>query len=75
MSADGLRGHIATVANGAVLTEADAYDAFSVIMSGEATPSQIGGLLMGLRVRGGKRRGDYRRCAGYACANDDCRCA
>lgn len=52
MSADGLRGHIATVANGAVLSEADAYDAFSVIMSGEATPSQIGGLLMGLRVRG-----------------------
>ena len=47
-----LRPHIATIAAGTPLSEAEARDAFSIIMAGEATPSQIGAFLMGLRVRG-----------------------
>lgn len=43
---------IAKAANGQALTRAEARDAFDVLMSGEATPSQIGGFLMALRVRG-----------------------
>lgn len=34
------------------LSAADATDAFNAIMSGEATPAQIGGFLMALRTRG-----------------------
>nr|HRQ81336.1 anthranilate phosphoribosyltransferase [Azospirillaceae bacterium] len=54
MSADALnlKPFIAKVASGAALTEAEAEQAFEVIMSGAATPSQIGGFLMALRVRG-----------------------
>jgi len=40
------------VAAGATLSEAQAEEVFEIIMSGDATPAQIGGLLMGLRVRG-----------------------
>ncbi len=43
---------IAKVAAGTPLTRAEAKDAFDVMMSGDATPSQIGGFLMALRVRG-----------------------
>jgi len=43
---------IGKVATGAALTRDEAAGAFDVMMSGEATPSQMGGLLMGLRVRG-----------------------
>ena len=43
---------IAKVAGGASLTEAEAETAFEIIMSGNATPSQMGGFLMALRVRG-----------------------
>lgn len=43
---------LATVASGQSLTREQARDAFGVLMSGEATPSQIGGFLMALRVRG-----------------------
>jgi anthranilate phosphoribosyltransferase len=43
---------IGKVATGAVLTRDEAAGAFDVMMSGEATPSQMGGLLMALRVRG-----------------------
>ena len=43
---------IARVAEGAPLTRADAESAFQNLMSGEATPAQIGGFLMALRVRG-----------------------
>jgi anthranilate phosphoribosyltransferase len=47
-----LKPFLAKIANGASLSEADAEDAFEVLMSGLATPAQIGGFLMGLRVRG-----------------------
>lgn len=40
------------VALGHPLSEAQAEEVFEVIMSGDATPAQIGGLLMALRVRG-----------------------
>ena len=43
---------IAKVADGNPLTQDEAVSAFGVMMSGEATPSQIGGFLMALRVRG-----------------------
>ncbi len=43
---------IAKVAQGEGLTRDEARSAFDVMMSGEATPSQIGGFLMALRVRG-----------------------
>lgn len=43
---------IARVADGNVLTDDEAYSAFNTIMSGEATPGQIGAFLMALRVRG-----------------------
>src|SRR5215472_2468709 len=40
------------VAQGHTLSESEAEAAFDVIMSGNATPSQMGAFLMGLRVRG-----------------------
>ncbi|MBN9037994.1 MAG: anthranilate phosphoribosyltransferase [Rhizobiales bacterium] len=46
------KSYIAKVAGGQPLTFEEARDAFDVVMSGEATPSQIGGFLMALRVRG-----------------------
>jgi anthranilate phosphoribosyltransferase len=50
--ADDFKALIAKVATGAQLTRDEAADAFDRMMSGEATPSQMGGLLMALRVRG-----------------------
>jgi anthranilate phosphoribosyltransferase len=47
-----LRTLIGQVATGAQLTREQAAAAFDSMMSGEATPSQMGGLLMALRVRG-----------------------
>lgn len=47
-----LKTHIAHVASGGSLSFDAAREAFDIMMSGEATPSQIGGFLMGLRVRG-----------------------
>ena len=49
---DYFKSIIAKVATGATLSRQEAISAFDRMMSGEATPSQIGGLLMGLRVRG-----------------------
>jgi anthranilate phosphoribosyltransferase len=43
---------ISKVADGKSLSREEAKEAFDVMMSGEATPSQIGGFLMSLRVRG-----------------------
>jgi anthranilate phosphoribosyltransferase len=50
--ADDFKALIAKVATGANLTRDEAAGAFDRMMSGEATPSQMGGLLMALRVRG-----------------------
>ncbi len=47
-----LKDFIAKVADGNALTRQETEEAFSILMSGEATPAQIGGLLMALRVRG-----------------------
>jgi anthranilate phosphoribosyltransferase len=49
---DDLKSIIAKVATGATLTREESAAAFDSLMSGEATPSQMGGLLMALRVRG-----------------------
>ncbi len=49
---DDFRAIIAKVATGATLTRQEAASAFDSMMSGEATPSQMGALLMALRVRG-----------------------
>lgn len=49
---DDLKALIGKVATGATLTREEAASAFDRMMSGEATPSQMGGILMALRVRG-----------------------
>ncbi|PIT04649.1 anthranilate phosphoribosyltransferase [Bradyrhizobium nitroreducens] len=49
---DDLKSIIGKVATGASLSRDEAASAFDAMMSGEATPSQMGGLLMALRVRG-----------------------
>jgi len=49
---DTFKGLIAKVATGASLSREEAAGAFDQMMSGEATPSQMGALLMALRVRG-----------------------
>jgi anthranilate phosphoribosyltransferase len=47
-----LKAILAQLAAGRTLSAAEAEVAFSIIMSGHATPAQIGGLLMALRLRG-----------------------
>ena len=49
---DAFKALLAAVAAGRPLTEAEAEQAFGVMMAGEATPAQMGGFLMALRVRG-----------------------
>src|SRR6201989_1986027 len=49
---DDFKSIIGKVATGATLTREEAAAAFDSMMSGEATPSQMGGLLMALGVRG-----------------------
>ncbi|HBU98169.1 anthranilate phosphoribosyltransferase [Thalassospira lucentensis] len=47
-----LKAILAEVATGEKLNEKQAEQAFNVLMSGQATPSQMGAFLMGLRLRG-----------------------
>ena len=47
-----LKSFIAKAADGKPLEPGEARAAFDIMMSGEATPAQIGGFLMALRVRG-----------------------
>ena len=47
-----LKALLALVAQGRSLSENQAEAAFDIIMSGDATPSQMGAFLMALRVRG-----------------------
>src|SRR5260370_39015226 len=49
---DDFKALIAKAATGAPLTREQPAQAFDSMMSGPATPSQMGGLLMALRVRG-----------------------
>lgn len=52
MQPNSLKDFIGLVAGGEPLSREAATRAFDIIMSGEATPTQIGGFLMALRVRG-----------------------
>lgn len=47
-----LKQFIAKAADGNALSTEETETAFSILMSGDATPAQIGGFLMALRVRG-----------------------
>jgi len=47
-----MKALIAHAATGETLSESQAETAFDIIMSGNATPAQVGGFLMALRVRG-----------------------
>jgi len=47
-----MKALLAIAATGRPLTMAEAEAAFDIMMSGDATPSQMGGFLMALRVRG-----------------------
>src|SRR5690348_13055050 len=49
---DDFKGLIAKVAAGSPLTREESSHAFDRMMSGEATPSQMGAMLMAMRVRG-----------------------
>ena len=47
-----IQSALATLAEGHDLSQDDTRDVFMTVMSGEASPAQIGGLLMALRVKG-----------------------
>jgi anthranilate phosphoribosyltransferase len=49
---DDIKPIIGKIATGSALSREEAAHVFERMMSGEATPSQMGGLLMALRVRG-----------------------
>ncbi len=46
------KDYLNRLAEGDTLSEADAEEAFDIVMAGDATPSQMGAFLMGLRQRG-----------------------
>lgn len=47
-----IQDYIKDISNGETLSRADAAAAFDLLMTGQAEPAQIGGFLMGLRMRG-----------------------
>ncbi|MBN8901089.1 MAG: anthranilate phosphoribosyltransferase, partial [Rhodospirillales bacterium] len=47
-----LKPTLARLAAGETLSDVEAEAAFDIIMAGEATPAQIGALLMAMRLRG-----------------------
>src|SRR2546427_12714012 len=47
-----LRRALTALANRQSLSEEQTAEVFAVVMSGDATPAQIGGLLVGLRAKG-----------------------
>lgn len=49
---DAIRSAIARVLGGQTLTTDDAHDAMAQVMDGEASPAQLGGMLLALRMRG-----------------------
>lgn len=52
MDASPLRRALTALANRQSLSESQTTEVFGIVMSGEATPAQIGGVLMGLRAKG-----------------------
>src|SRR5882672_855296 len=52
MDASPLRRALVALANRQSLSEEQTAEVFGIVMTGEATPAQIGGLLMGLRAKG-----------------------
>ena len=58
-----LKPFLARLAAGDTLSDAEAEGAFDIIMSGEATPAQIGALLMAMRMRGETVAESPARCA------------
>jgi anthranilate phosphoribosyltransferase len=52
MDASPLRAALSALANRQSLSESQTAEVFGIVMSGEATPAQIAGLLMGLRAKG-----------------------
>jgi len=52
MDASPLRRALSALANRQSLSESQTAEVFGIVMNGEATPAQIGGLLMGLRAKG-----------------------
>ena len=52
MPAEGVAAALKTLAHGGSLSGAEAAAAFTDIMNGDATPAQVAGLLVGLRVKG-----------------------
>ena len=52
MDVSPLRRALVALANRQSLSESQTAEVFGIVMSGEATPGQIGGLLMGLRAKG-----------------------
>jgi anthranilate phosphoribosyltransferase len=52
MEASPLRRALSALANRQSLSESQTAEVFGVVMNGEATPGQIGALLMGLRAKG-----------------------
>ncbi|WP_298215751.1 anthranilate phosphoribosyltransferase [Acidocella sp.] len=52
MSAASLKPALARLGRGESLSAAEAEAAFGVVMDGQATPAQIGGMLMAMRARG-----------------------
>jgi anthranilate phosphoribosyltransferase len=51
-AADRLKPTLARLGAGLCLSEAEAEAAFGIVMDGDATPAQIGALLLGMRARG-----------------------
>jgi anthranilate phosphoribosyltransferase len=49
---DAFKPFLAKLVSGATLEQNEARDAFDLILSGDVTPAQIGGFLIGLRQRG-----------------------
>ena len=49
---EGMKNGLAKILEGSHLEQAEARDLMYSIMRGEATPAQIGGLLMALRMKG-----------------------
>jgi anthranilate phosphoribosyltransferase len=52
MDAAPLRRALSALANRQSLSESETAEVFGIVMSGAATPGQVGGLLMGLRAKG-----------------------